>query len=76
LTDEDGDFLPGLEGFLSRADGFVEFFVSGLRDFVNELLGGGVVDVEPFSGLRVLELTIDEVLGGHGGETGIADFAD
>jgi len=75
LTDEDGDISPGLEGFFSRSDGFVEFFVSGLGNLVDEFLSGGVVDVEPFSGFGFLEFTVDEVLAGSG-ESGGAESVD
>lgn len=40
LTDEDGDVSPFFEGSMSSFDGFVEFFVGGLRSTVDKFLGG------------------------------------
>ena len=62
----DGRLLPGLERFLGRGHGGVDFFSGGKRHAGQHLLCGGVDHVAPFSGLGFDELAADQQLDGGG----------
>ena len=62
----DGGLLPGLESFLGRGHGSVDFFSGGKRHTGQHLLRGGVDHVAPFGGLGFDELAADQQLDGGG----------
>lgn len=66
------NLLPGLESLGGTLLSSLKFLRGRLGHLAHELLGGRVVQVDPLSGLGVLELTVDEVLhsGDRGGQRG------
>lgn len=67
LSREQTRLAPRLERLLRAVDGGYEFLVGGLRDARDEVVGGGVVQVDPLRGGGVDELVVEEVLGVWGG---------
>jgi hypothetical protein len=63
-TRADGGLLPGLEGFLGRGHGGVDFVLRGEGHAGQYLLRGGVDHVAPFGGLGFNKLTIDQQFDG------------
>ena len=66
----DGGFLPGLESFLGRGHGSVDFFSGGKRHTGQHLLRGGVDHIAPFGGLGFDEHAADQQLDGGGRDGG------
>lgn len=61
------DFPPlALEGLAGRSDGNVDILLGGLVDGANDLLGGGVDDLESLAVDTLDELVVDEPAGAAG----------
>ena len=62
----DGGLFPGLEGFLGRGHGGVDFFRGGKRHAGQHFLRGRVHHVAPLRGLGLDELAADQQFDGRG----------
>ena len=62
LSGQQACSLPCREGLLGRSHCRLELFIGGLRDAGDEVVGSGVVEIDPLRGLRSYELVVEEVL--------------
>lgn len=70
LAGDDAGGAPSWEGGLGAGDGGAELLVGVLRDAGDEVVGGGVVEVDELAGGRGDELVVDE----EGGVLGVLDL--
>ncbi|KAG9967192.1 hypothetical protein KCU61_g633, partial [Aureobasidium melanogenum] len=54
--------LPCREGLLGRCHCCLEFFIGGLRDTGDEVVGRGIMEIDPLCGVGGNELVVEEVL--------------
>ena len=70
LSCKDARRLPPRERGVGAVDGRLEFCLSGLRHARDQVIGGGIMHIDPGRGRRGPELVVDEV----GGIDGLLHF--